>query len=58
VLQVIRSPLCGIGISIGLTSFTVLNDNKNNLLYVAGKDGRERWVTAPREGGDVTGLEV
>ena len=21
------------------------------------RDGRERWVTVPREGGDVTGLE-
>jgi len=33
--------LCGISISIGLTSFTVLNDNKNNLLCVVRKDGRE-----------------
>ena len=57
-LQVIWSRLRGIIISIGLPAFTVLNYYKNNLLYIVRKDGRECWVTAPREGGDVTGLEV
>jgi len=56
-LQVMLITLCVVLEQVLNQLITVLS-NRNNFLYVVRKDSRERWVTAPSEGGDVTGLKV